>query len=188
MNDDKIMVLLQRHLGRYPQSEVMDVYKLLHQATFGPGHLIADKKAAREWLEKEAGLLVPSLQEPLFENIHPDAALVRVHLRPYLAHHGKLNFLLDAFVHSAEQVKANAETFQQRWRVFESACETGSVWVSKFNRREITLFGRMRCEERWPAVHHSPAYETAYHPHYRVVTFNEAESLCKKLKIEFKVI
>ncbi|MBI5960918.1 MAG: hypothetical protein HY866_19420 [Chloroflexi bacterium] len=188
MNNDKLMVLLQNHLARYPHSEIMDVYKLLHQATFGPGHLIANKKAAREWLDQEISLLVASDQEPLFENIHPDGAMVRAHLRPYLTQNGKIGLLLDAFTRSAEQVKVNTDIFQQRWQVFEAACQSKQAWTQKFNLRELALFGRMRCQEGWPAVHHSPAYETAYHPHYRVLTRSEAEELCKKLKVEFEVV
>lgn len=185
MSDEKISTLIQTHLARYPKSEMMDVYKLLHQATFGPGHAIASKKAAREWLEQEVALLVPPSQEPLIENIHPDGQIVRLYLRPYLAQGGKVNVLLDAFVRSAEQVRPDASLMAQRWQVFEAACQAGAAWTQPFDSHEMSLFSRARQRENWPAVHHSPTYETAYHPKYRVLTRSEAESLCAKLRIEF---
>ena len=55
MSEERVVALIRTHLARYPQMQLADIYKLLHQAAFGPGHLIASKKAAREWLEHEAG-------------------------------------------------------------------------------------------------------------------------------------
>ncbi len=185
MSDEKISALIQTHVARYPQSELLDVYKLLHQATFGPGHAIASKKAAREWLEQEVALLVPPSQEPLIENIHPDGQIVRLYLRPYLEQGGKVNPLLDAFVRSAEQVRPDAALMARRWGVFAAACAAGAAWTRRFDRHEVVLFSRVREREAWPAVHHSPAYETTYHPRYRVLTRAEAEALCAKLRIDF---
>src|SRR5512139_1780032 len=118
MSDEQLLDLIQTHIQRYPASEIMDVYKLLHQATFGPGHLIASKKNAREWLEREAELLTPSMRDPLVERIHPDGAIVRVHLRPYLAQGAKLKMLLDAFIRSAGQVPGDPELMARRWSFF----------------------------------------------------------------------
>jgi hypothetical protein len=185
MSDEKLGALVQSHLARYPQSEILDVYKLLHQATFGPGHAIASKKAAREWLEQEVALLMPPSQEPLTESIHPEGQIVRLYLRPYLEQGGKVNLLLDAFVRSADQVRPDAALMAQRWQVFDAACRSEAAWTQRFDRHEVVLFSRVRQHENWPAVHHSPTYETAYHPKYRVLTRSEAESLCAKLRIEF---
>src|SRR5258705_13932064 len=105
MAAEKVAALIQAHVQRYPEIDILDVYKLLHQAVFGPGHAIVNQKnqkSAREWLERESDLLKPTLDEPLVENIHPDSALVRLHLRPYLAANGKLNKLFDAFVQSSK--------------------------------------------------------------------------------------
>src|SRR5690242_20431952 len=96
---DKVGALIQTHAQRYPEIDILDIYKLLHQAVFGPGHALTtskNKNAAREWLDRESGLLQPGLNEPFVENIHPDGALVRVHLGPYMASHGKLDKLMDA--------------------------------------------------------------------------------------------
>lgn len=188
MADEKISALVRTHLARYPESEIMDVYKLLHQAAFGPGHLIASKKAAREWLEQEIALLIPSKREPLIEAIHPEGLIVRLYLRPYLEQGGKVQPLLDAFIHSAEQVRPDPAAMERHWRWFVGACQSGEAWAQRFNQPELMLFSRARARESWPAVHHSPTYETTYHPKYRVLTRSEAEALCRKLRIEFVVV
>jgi len=101
MNKQRVAELIRVHLDRYPESHIADVYKLLHQAVFGLGHLVANKKAAREWLENEAGKVTPTHEDLLVESVHPEAAIVRLHLRPYLAYGGKIKPLVDAMARSA---------------------------------------------------------------------------------------
>jgi hypothetical protein len=187
MNDERLHALIQTHLTRYPQFEVMDTYKLLHQATFGPGHLIASKKATREWLESESEQLTPSMKELLVETIHPDGRIVRLHLRPYLAYGGKLKPLLDAFVRSAGQVPGDPDAMAHRWLVFERLCQPGGVYADRFDLQEVRMFGRIRRKENWPAMHHSPTYQTAYKPAYRVLTCEEAEALCGAIGVPFEL-
>lgn len=188
MSDERMIEVIRVHLGRYPESGVMDVYKLLHQATFGPGHLIASRKSAREWLEQESGLLAPSADEPLVESVHPDGAVVRIHLRPYLLYDTNLKPLLDAFIRSAEQIQGDPETMAHRWRLFEDRCAAAGEFSDRFDYREVRLFGRARAAENWSAVHHSPQYEAAYRPAYRILSQAEAEALCAKLNAPYEPV
>lgn len=187
MSEERVVALIRTHLARYPQMQLADIYKLLHQAAFGPGHLIASKKAAREWLEHEAGRVSPSAESPLVENVHPDAQIVRLHLRPYLALGGGLKPLLEAFVRSAEQVSGDAQQMAAWWQVFESLCSKGALCADVCEQREAALFGRVRAQEQWPAVHHSPAYYAVYQPAYRVLTATEAGALCRKLRVPLAI-
>lgn len=188
MSDEPLPVLIQTHLLRYPRSEITDVYKLLHQATFGPGHLITNKKAAREWLERESERLIPTNKEALVESIHPAGQIVRLHLRPYLAYGGKIKLLLDALIRSAEQTQGEAGLMARRWAVFNELCQPGGTYADRFDHQEIMLFGRTREREGWSAAHHSPAYQSAYQPCYRVLTRAEAENLCRKINAPFTVV
>lgn len=185
MSEERLEALIRAHLERYPAAQIADVYKLLHQGVFGPGHAIVSKKAAREWLEHEAGQQTPVAEEVLIESVHPDGLIVRVHLRPYLAHQGSLSALLDAFVRSADQVHGDPGTMARWWQLFETLCREGELCSQVCEQREAVLFGRVRAREHWPAVHHSPAYCQAYRPVYRVLTATEAEALCRKLRVPF---
>jgi hypothetical protein len=188
MSDSRVVNLILTHVARYPEATLVDVYKLLHQATFGPGHLIPSKKAAREWLEQELSQLVPSRVEPLIEAIHPDGAVVRLHLRPYLAYQGASTPLLEAFIRSAEQIQGEPDVMLARWQTFDTLCREGTLNTGRFPLREISLFGQIRQREQWPAVHHSPPYEAAYHPKYRVLTRAEAEALCRATNAPFDAV
>lgn len=188
MSHDQIVALIHTHLARYSEAGVADVYKLLHQATFGPGHLIASQKAAREILEQECEQLAPARDQALVENIHPQGAIVRVHLRPYLAYRSRVDWLLDAMVRSAEDVQGDPAIMAARWQVFATLCQTSDRFVERFNLREVDLFGQFRSRENWPAVQHSPAYVRAYQPKYRVLTRGEADALCTRLQVPFEMI
>ena len=181
MSEERVVVLIRTHLARYPQMQIADIYKLLYQAAFGPGHLVANKKMAREWLEHEAGRVSPSAEGLLVESVHPDAQIVRLHLRPYLALDGEIKPLLEAFARSAEQVRGDVAQMATWWQVFESLCTEGALCADVCQQREAVLFGRVRAQEQWPAVHHSPAYHAVYQPVYRVLTASEAEALCKRV-------
>lgn len=185
MGDDRLVALIQAQVARYPASEVADIYKLLHQATFGPGHAISSKKAAGEWLEQDARQAGASLGEPLVESIHPEAHIVRVHLRPYLAQGGQLKWLLDAFVRSAEAVSGDPALMAARWRAFVELCQGEGPLAGEFPLREMELFGAARAAEHWPAVQHSPVFCAAYRPRYRVLVAGEASALCERLGVPF---
>lgn len=188
MSENRVMALIETHLRRYSEAEIPDVYKLLHQGAFGPGHLITSKRNAREWLEHEAGLVMPDRMLPMVEQIHPEGAMVRFHVRPYLAYRESIRPLLDAFVQSAQVVVGDPAVLAAWWHVFERGCARGGVLADRFVEREVRLFGKTRADEQWPAVHHSPAYNAAYQPVYRVLTVDHAEALCAKLNAPFEVI
>ncbi len=181
MSHEHVSALIHTHLTRYPTLEIADVYKLLHQATFGPGHAVTNKKIAREWLERDLERKAPRADDPLVENIHPDGALVRLHLRPYVALGGNVKPLLEAFVRSADQVAGDPALMAQRWTGFEQDCRAGQFGADRWNLREMQLFGQAREHEKWPAVRHSPAYAMVYYPSYRVLTRAEAAALCRTL-------
>jgi hypothetical protein len=188
MSGEAIAALIRTHVNRYPAIDILDVYKLLHQAVFGPGHAITNQRATREWLERESELLVPSYDEAILENIHPQGQIVRVHLRPYLAARGNLEKLLDGYIRSAAAVQGDIETMAAAWGVFQNMVEADGPLVDRFSARTIALVGRTRASEKWPASHHSPAYDQTYKPAYRVLTLPLAEALLKVQKIAYNMI
>jgi hypothetical protein len=188
MSDEAVAALIRTHVKRYPTIEIQDVYKLLHQAVFGPGHAITNQRATRDWLERESELLIPVYDEALLENIHPQGQIVRVHLRPYLAARGNLEKLLDGYIRSSAVVQGDIATMAAWWDIFRRMTEGSGPLASRFSARTVSLVGRTRASENWPASHHSPAYDQTYKPAYRVLTLPIAEALLKAQKITYNVI
>lgn len=151
-----------------PQMRIQDAYKWLYQATLGGEHAVRDEQGPRRWLEREwAALTPPGAQEPELVRLTPDGSVLRVNLRPYKSAGRDRDLLLALFVMSAERFRGERGRFLKEWRSLgqllrrrPQAHLTFAAWTS---------FDRSMSARGFPAVHHSPEYEKAYQPAYRVV-------------------
>ena len=66
---------------QYPEAEPTDLYKLVFQDLYGPGHLITDSVSCAQYIEKEVAEMAPSALFPLFEYTLCDSNFVRVNLQ-----------------------------------------------------------------------------------------------------------
>jgi len=164
-----------------------DIYKLVHQGVFGPGHIIASAAAARRALATECRLqnadcrMQNGGEEDLLEPIDADNRLVRVNLRPMLGGGGRMrdecgkrrdgspganiDWLAKAMVESARRVKGDPGQMKRRMAA-------AVRWCYRNLPRQAVELERMaaRAEESgFPAFHHSPSYSRAYRPAYRVI-------------------
>ena len=183
MPHSSLSAILTSHSRRYPLLQARDVYKLVHQGVFGPGHIIASAAGARRALATEGRLqnadcrMQNGGEEDLLEPIDPENRLVRVNLRPMLRMKGEggkrkdreggadAEWLVSALVESARRVKGDPEQMKRR-------LAAAVRWCRKNLPRQAVELERMaaRAEESgFPAFHHSPAYAKAYRPAYRVV-------------------
>jgi hypothetical protein len=163
---DRMLPVLQEHLKRYPAMQIEDVYKLVHQAAFGNGHLITDESGARTYLQAEFDSVAANASEPLIESLTPDGSAVRVNLRPFKAKGVDLRLLGDAMLTSAPRLRPQPESFDRWWQEIIDAASAGAV---PFDAAALRSFGAARKAEGYPAIHHSAEYESRYHPAYRVV-------------------
>ncbi len=89
---------------RYPAAEPQDLYKLVFQDLYGPGHLLTDSAECYQYLERE--ILEYCTDDttafPLYEYTLCDSNFVRVNL--YLVKWGKIDLeqLVSAVMRSAE--------------------------------------------------------------------------------------
>jgi hypothetical protein len=159
--------LVRAHLARYPLMQPPDAYKLLHQATLGSEHAIPSRAMAEQWLSREIATLPPGPAEPLLDTLGTGGRFARINLRPFLAAGGSPDSLLAAFVRTAQQATRDTASLGcalDAVRLMASRHEIS--WPADSVRR---LFGDAQASG-YPAMHHSDAYEAAYHPAYRVVS------------------
>ena len=165
--------------------QAQDIYKLVYQGVFGPGHIISSAAAARRALTGEIAALEVKGQkskvrrqeavEELIEPIDPGGELVRVNLRPLVAAKCRMQIaeckmqnaggLAEALVESARRVKGDPEQMRRR-------LSAAVRWCRKNLPSQVTELERITAEAReagFPAFHHSPAYARAYQPAYRVI-------------------
>jgi hypothetical protein len=188
MTQPAVAALINVHLTRYPEMEIMDVYRLLHQAVFGTGHPVKAVKAEREWLEREVEITQPDASHPLLESVHPEGKIVRLHLRPYLAAKGEPRMLLDAYIDSCKVVTGSADEMAAYWQAFQILTQAKTALADHFDSRSVTIFGRTRAVEHYPASHHSPPILQRYRPVYRVMLAALAQQMLNKQKIIATII
>lgn len=151
--------ILRAHFVRYPEMQIQDVYKLIHQATMGSGHAVTDPESARLWLERELAEMGDGVPEPMIDPISDDSQLARVHLRPFLAQGGDAQKLLAAFIRTANEFRGDEEIFMREWDI---ATRMGIFPPAEMDDFIHSLRG-------YPAVHHSAHYNQLYRPAYRVI-------------------
>ena len=67
-NNTSFTDILQTHAKRYPMMTPQDAVKLIYQATFGVGHLLADEETVRARIAEEMKTMLPA-DVPVTENI-----------------------------------------------------------------------------------------------------------------------
>jgi hypothetical protein len=158
--------IVAKHLGRYPRLQLLDVYKLLHQAALGNSHAVSNPEEVMRRLESE----LQDMQgppEPLWEPISPDGRLVRVHLRPYEAAKLDIRPLAEAVVQTAASYPSAPEKLA---KFCACTADLASEGILPFKRDDVVTFFDEIAENGYPAVHHSKEYREAYKPSYRVVS------------------
>jgi hypothetical protein len=156
-------------LGR--KLSVQDAYKLLHQESFGPGHLLADTAVARRSLFEELAVLDTTVDgDPLLERISTTGSAVRVNLRPFKRLGLSADSLLSVLIHSSMHFALDTARFTREWTELLSLIRYGllpplsgdlSTWEDRVQKGDLAT------------VHHSPEYVRAYSPAYRVVLREE---------------
>lgn len=100
---------------QYPAAEPTDLYKLVFQDLYGPGHLITDSATCAAYIEREVrGQCVNEITNfPLYEYTLCDSNFVRVNL--YLVKWGKINLeqMVSAVLRSAEGLPTPDPKFVQ---------------------------------------------------------------------------
>jgi hypothetical protein len=172
--DDSILPVLNQHFRRYPDMEAEDIYKLVHQAAMGNGHLFTDTAGAKLYLLNELDEIEADTTEPLIELLSPEGRTVRLNLRPFKARGGDADELFEAMVRSATTFGQDPERLERWWNEIMDEAEYGTIPNDRSTLRQ--LFERMKADG-FPARHHSETYEAQYRPSYRVLLREFADRL-----------
>ncbi len=160
--------VLDWHLKSYPLIQAADIYKLLHQGVFGPGHIVKSMEQARAALEQEFARIKhrPCTQETArLEPLDPEEKLARVNLEPLRDKPAILEQLVSVLIQSSRTVSGSPELMRERLaQAVDWCCRNLPEQTSRL--AEITKPAEA---EGFPALHHSKVYQAAYRPAYRVV-------------------
>ena len=165
------------HYKKYPAMQAEDIFKLLYQNEFGPGHMIKSAQDSLDMILKEASALTPQARghearEPIGNG------LCRLYLSA-LRHGLSPEELNRVFVATANRVRGSAGGFEEKAAVFIKICQEGLL---PFDPGEASGLLEAYRAAGYPPMRHSARYRQAYAPAYRVVD----ESLCDTLPFLLK--
>ena len=168
---------IKRQLKTYPESTLQDVYKSFYQDHFGPGHMIADTASARQYLMYELSQMTekPAIY---YEPTGRKGRFVRVYLSAVADNLITADKLLGAFVRSANMIQESSNDWAAEWSQIEEIIIKNDIKVNGFEADTALLREASRQHQ---AIHHSRAYNAAYHPHYRIVERSIFEKELKPL-------
>lgn len=154
--------MLSRHYKNYPELQLRDIFKFLHQSSFGCEHLLTDSVVARDYIQREAAECRPHMgkwTEPL------DGAFCRVHL-DWVKAGIPVETLTKLFVRSAKPVDNGKERLEEKLAVLLEMVKKGELpFKAEETEKEIAAWKEAGFEAR----HHSDSFRNHYFPAYRVI-------------------
>ncbi len=164
---------------------LIDIYKCLHQAEFGVGHIIDHPEGFTHRLHQEAlkDAAPEAVREPVVESLSADGEVLRVNLRALRRAstddvHRAMDDLAQVCIESAQVTRGVNTNFFEALDAFVILNQTGEIalaghlfafpsdWVETFFFELRDLMRRIR---QVPVFSHSENYKRLNRPSYRVV-------------------
>jgi hypothetical protein len=156
-----------RQMESYPRSTLKDLYKNFFQDRFGPGHLISDTVAAKNYILSELES-TPCLTGEAAEPLGWQHNFYRVSLSAVKSNLVPCGVLLDALIRSAGEAGPVAmEDWRKEWAEIESIIRSMNLALPNCEADSREIGEKLR-EGRYMG-HHSEAFTDAYAPHYRII-------------------
>lgn len=157
----KLEEILSWHLNRYPLLQAEDIYKLIYQGVFGPGHLLTDPERERTELYREVTAVAKSGVRNEIEPVDPQGLLVRVNLACLGGSGVKTRLLFQALLKTAENFTPQPELLYPR-------VQQALNWCAHHLPEQMERLKRITRTPK-PPPRHSAIYIKSYRPAYRVV-------------------
>ena len=173
--DASLKEAVAAQLAAFPESTAQDVYKSFCQDYLGPEHLIPDPESARQYMQSELSSyredLAAGEYEVPAERYYPvgdSGNYIRVDLSVVLDSLVSSEALLDAFVESANAGQnMTPDEWKAKWAEVEAVLRSDFPSVPGL-QDDLAAIDSLVTEGHL-ILHHSPAFNQAYHPHYRII-------------------
>lgn len=149
------------HLAWYPLLKAEDIYKLIYQSVFGPGHILGDLDRERINFNRELLLAQDSEPGAEWEPIDPNELLIRVNLAAIARFGTKTERLFKAVIDTAR-------TFIPRPQYLPLRLNAALKWCQVNLPGEVEKLKIIAAYPQHPP-RHSTVYLENYRPAYRVV-------------------
>ena len=164
MDIEKIIL---SHAARYPLMRATDYLKLCYQASFGGGHLIADRDSALSYLREERSQTAKSAAQPDERLLEPVGhGQYRLYLGPASRLGLRDETICQMFVASSNEKAPDPADFESDVGRLLTLSRAGAIDLPETD----LIQGLERCRAgAWAPFRHSEAYRAAYAPAYRII-------------------
>ena len=167
VDSEAVKTAVATQLESFPESRLQDLYKSFFQDRFGPGHIIKDRQSALDYILSEWAS-ADILMGPRTETCGWQGNYVRVNLSVLADGLMTAEELTDALIASAKEVKdEDIQGWKAEWSEILAIIEKEYPDIPDLQEDKARIDGLLATGEY--AYHHSPAYNAAYHPHYRII-------------------
>ena len=157
-----------RQMKTHPESTLKDLYKSFFQDKFGPGHIISNPDAARQYLLRELDSY-STISGEMVEPTGWEHNFYRVNLAAVKKGLVSSELLLDALVRSAESVEpVSVEEWKKEWAEIEKIIKGMNLSLPDYEKDLSEITNKL--QYGLFVGHHGNAYSKAYDPHYRIIS------------------
>ncbi len=156
----KTRELLTEHLGRYPKCEIQDIFKFIHQSSFGCEHMVSSLETAVEYITREYEKGIAETEIEALDGEYSRVPLSYIDKGLSAETFGKLFF-------ASAKAEEGREALMQKLNVARELIDEKILPFDKNGfENAVTEWGK----NDFSALHHSDRFREEYKPSYRVIS------------------
>lgn len=152
---------------KYPEATLQDVYKGSFQDVFGPAHLLTNRKAVENYINREMET-AESLEGEDYVPCGWQGNFYQVNLKVIADGRIPMDDFIDAFMASANGIDTTlTQAWLNEWELLQQTTRKIVPHLQGF-KEDSTLLANLLKQGKY-VVHHSRKFNQHYHPHYRII-------------------
>ena len=152
---------------KYPEAALQDIYKGSFQDVFGPAHLLTNREAVENYINREMET-AKSLEGEDYVPCGWQGNFYQVNLKVIADGRIPMDDFVDAFIASANGIDTTlTQAWLEEWEQLQQATRKIVPHLQGF-KEDSTLLANLLKQGKY-VVHHSRKFNQYYHPHYRII-------------------
>ena len=152
---------------KYPEATLQDIYKGSFQDVFGPAHLLTNREAVENYINREIET-AESLEGEDYVPCGWQGNFYQVNLKVIADGRIPMDDFVDAFMASANGIDTTlTQAWLDEWKLLQQATRKIVPHLQGF-KEDSTLLANLLKQGKY-VVHHSRKFNQYYHPHYRII-------------------
>ena len=152
---------------KYPEATLQDIYKGSFQDVFGPAHLLTNREAVENYINREMET-AESLEGEDYVPCGWQGNFYQVNLKVIADGRIPMDDFVDAFMASANGIDTTlTQAWLEEWEELQQATRKIVPHLQGF-KEDSTLLANLLKQGKY-VVHHSRKFNQYYHPHYRII-------------------